>query len=1011
MTIFTFWRGLEAGRRVLYFFLFACVLAVLGLGIYGYFTGNRLVFPLEKQAELFPAEAHLQPSTPLLTPIRIEANAYLVSERYGLGPMQFPLWATWVYLAGIGLALTFFWTILSTLKRTPYYIGVALGMLWLSSFNLDLLGIFADTERTLLIIALAVLGISSYLFQAFWSHVSFLLRFIIFAALVVGLSFALFHFSPLSADMTALHIVQYGTVASTYASLLFLVLIAYENLHGLLWFNTQAKQPQRRFGLGQFLAISLLYLGNLLLLYLWQSGILALDIVNLDALLIFLCSAIVGFWGLRQRQVQYSNFFTFEREAAPIYLILAFVTFLNLGYACLMANDPLVQAYHSAIVITHLAYGTVFLLYVLANFLPLIKQRLRVFKVVYEPRRLPFMMVYIAGTVLAFVMMVRGNFSTYRQSQAGYYNYLGDLYRQTEQEPLLAEQFYLESNLQSKVNARANFSLADLYHTSGMPTLEMQRLQEAISTTQNPDAYLRLANLYTGSSDLFEHLRVLREGLNHFPEEATLLNNLALQYGSTKFTDSAAFYLDAALAHSKEPEVIKSNQLSFLLRHQFRDQAKEFSERYQDESYGPLLTNRLAIAFLLQQKAPAQLPSVGQDSVLTPQTFAAFYLRNLHPGLPTDTSAVTKINRMMYQDDNQAFSEDLLLLKALLLQRNGKPIQARQLLENQAASSEGASGYYYDILGQWMLQAKLYPLAADFFQKAGQRGYRDAYLHAAVALALSGKVDQAAQLAIQPGIYPDAKQQYAATQLAFATQLTTEQALSAPDSLKVRFLQLRSGTAPVAELEKVAQQITTPALAPTAALPLVTRYIQENNLQAAQRLLDVHFPATFPKTSQKSAASVLQVELWRKANQWQNLQQQIGKLYFTPEDQGEKLYYQALLAQRNKQLKPATNSFNQLVQLAPWLEKGQLAAADFFVAQKQPLKAYNLLLEAAAYNPTSVELRKKYVRIALNQGFQEYALQGVAQLEGLMSPSEYGTFKKEIDTQIQAKTAQLEGWQ
>ncbi|MBC3541331.1 hypothetical protein ACFSC6_14945 [Rufibacter sediminis] len=1016
MKVFSFWPQVEPGRRFLYFLLVLLALIAVIFGVYGFLHGQQTVFPLEKQAELFPAEAHLDPATPLLTPLRVEVNAYLVTERYAIGDMQLPLWATWTYFVGLAVALTFFWTLASTLKRIPYYAAVLLGMLWLSTFNLDLLGIFSETSRILLLITLGTLGAGSFMFQAFWTRVSFLGRFLFFSFLILALSLALFHFSPLPAPLTALHVVNYSTLASFVAAVLFMVLVAYENLHGLLWFNTQAQQPQRRFGLIQFVLISVLYLGNLLLLYLRQTGMIQFEFTGLDALLVFLISALVGLWGLKQRQGQYTRFFRFETEAAPLYLVLALLTFLNLGYALMMANDPLVQAYRSAIILTHLAYGIAFFIYVLVNFGPLIKQKLRVYKVVYDPRQLPYFTVYLMGTVLLLVMLIRSQYALYFQHQAGYYNYLGDLYRQTEEQPLLAEQFYNEASIQSRNNLRSSFSLADMYHQGGSRTLEMHRLREALERRPSPEGYLRLANLFTSSSDLFDHLKVMQEAVKTFPTHAPLLNNLGLLYGTTAFTDSAGFYLDAALAQSEEPEVIQANQLAFLASHRFPQQAKDFAQQYAGGTYGPLLTNRLAISLALGGPTQQNLPALPPDSALSTQTFAHFYNRQLIPGNAKDsTGTFSRLNTLLRQEENQPFLDDLTLIKALLLRQGNasapQPGQAKTVLEGLAANSGGAAGYYYDILGQWMLQGRLYPLAADYFQKARQAGYRDAHLHVVVASALARNYGQATQIALGTADFPDPAQRKAATQLAIVAQMSPEQAVTAPDSMKVQFLQMKAAALPLEQVEKIANGITTPALAPAAALPLVNRYLQDNNLNTAQNLLSIHFPASFPKGALKSDANALQAQIWWKKGEVQELAAQLPKMHFTPAQADVQLYYQALLAQRNKNPKAATNLFNQLLQRAPWSEAGQLTAADFFVAQKQPMRAYDLLLEGIGYNPASVALRKAYVKVALNQGLREYALQGLEQLEPLVSPQEYLTFRKEIEPQLQASEALLQEWQ
>ncbi len=1008
MSIFPFWSQLEPGRRFLYLLFAFLTLFALGFGIYGYFWGTETVFPTVKIADLYPAEAALFTSEPLLTPLHVKVNAYLVSEQYGVGNMQLPLWGSGVYFGVLALAMAFFWALISTFKRIPYFIGVTLGMLWLATLNLDLLGIFAETGRTLLFIGLAVLGITSYLFQAFWPRFSLFKRFGVFALLILALGSALLYFSPLPAPLTMYHVVQYGTLGSFIASFLFIILVAYENLHGLLWFNTQAQQPQRRFGLLQFVVISFLYLGNLLLLFLNQTGTISLDFAGIDALLVFLVSVVTGFWGLKQRQPQYGRFFRFDTEMLPLYLVLALLTFLNLGYAFLMANDPMVQAYRGAIVITHLAYGASFFIYLLVNFGPLIKQKLRVYKVVYDPRRLPYFMVYVGGTIILMLLLSVSNFSVYVLSQAGRYNYLGDLYLQTEDKPLLAEQYYLEGQAAAFSNQRSSLSLTDMYHRANLRTQEMFHLRELLARKSSPDVYLRLANLFTPGSDLFEHLNVLQEGIKKYPDDAPLLNNLGLLYSTTTFKDSAAYYLDAALLHSNEPEVIQANQLAFLARHSFTQQAQEFAVKYQGE-YGPLQTNRWAIALMngAADSAAHSLIAPLPDSVLTTQTFAHFNNVHLQRSSRPDSAALLQVEKLLRQEQNEVFAQDLTLVKAFELKRLGQPTFAKEALEHLAVNNPKTAGYYYDILGQWMLQNKLHSAAANYFARAADLGYQDAKLHSAVALALTGKPSEAAQIALEAAnatAKPSVRK--AATRLAMVTQMSTSQAAEAPDSLKVPFIQLRSASLPLEELEQIASQITTPHLAPAAALPLVKRYLAENDFAKAGQLLQNHFPASFPKNSLKSEANALVAELWWKSQQFQRLEKELPTLYFGPQEAATQPYYLALLAQRNKKPQAATHHFNQLTKVAPWSEIGQLAAATFFINQGKDLRAYDLLLEAMEYNPASVALRKAYIRMAIRQGFEKYARQAMEPLAPLVSPAEYLSFKNEIDTLQQQAASQ-----
>src|SRR5690606_13016245 len=128
---------------------------------------------------------------------------------------------------------------------------------------------------------------------------------------------------------------------------------------------------------------------------------------------------------------------------------------------------------------THLAYGFMFFLYLMINFGRLIEQRKQVYKVVYDPKKLSLMSFYLMGTILLAVLVVRTNYRMYFYAQAGYYNYLGDLYRAADN-PVLAERFYVESNVFDANNVKANYSLAALHRMGNERNEEIVRLQEAL---------------------------------------------------------------------------------------------------------------------------------------------------------------------------------------------------------------------------------------------------------------------------------------------------------------------------------------------------------------------------------------------------------------------------------------------------------------------------------------------------------------------------------------------------
>ncbi len=464
--------GQRKGGPFLLYLSVTLGLATLGLAIFHYFTGNNHVIPWHPETELSPVSATLSRFTSLFQTFRVPVTGFLVSERFDVGlPRQRPEMAA-VYLGILSLVLAVYFTIVSTFTRLPYIIAMALAMIFLATFNFDLLRATQENSQIFLILVLGVLVLASYCLQAFFTRATLWVRFFTFSGILLVLGLLIVNSSQYPAILSAMQVVHYSSLAAFVAAGLFIFLVAFENIHALLWLNTQGLSPQRRFGLWHFILIGLLYLLNLLLLYLKNADIIQLDFYYVDAFIILLLSTVAGYWGWQRREVHYGRFLTFSSGVAYLYLILAVNCFLSIGYAFATANTPLISAFTDVIVYTHLAYGFLFFLYILLNFYKLIQQRLAVYKVVFDPKQVPFFTVYIMGSFLLLALVFRSTFSVYNKAEAGYYNYLGDFYKAADNF-LLAERFYTEATIFSHHNLKATYALAGLYRERSYGTAEM----------------------------------------------------------------------------------------------------------------------------------------------------------------------------------------------------------------------------------------------------------------------------------------------------------------------------------------------------------------------------------------------------------------------------------------------------------------------------------------------------------------------------------------------------------
>ncbi|MFC7667914.1 hypothetical protein ACFQT0_11330 [Hymenobacter humi] len=461
-------------------------------------------------------------------PVRlpVQASGFVVSLTHDVaGPFTQPL-AAGVFLLLLAFALAGWVAVVSTLERTPFVAGMVPVIFLLMSLNLDVLGVFESDKRYFLYLALGLLGGVAFGLHAFAEGVRLVWRWLIFGVLVAGLCALLFAKSDLSATETTLQLAAYATTSGAVSVALLVLWVGFENIRALLWFNTQAEQPGNRFGLGPFLLASGLYLGALFWLV-WNNGTLQLfPGVNLDPLVLLLPAVVAAGLGLRLRAPSYGDWVPYTR-AAQLYPLLLMAAGGALGYAFATANTPLLRAARDFTAQALLFLGGAFLAYVLMNFAPLIGKRLRVYKVVFEPRRLPLYPVYILAVGALIMVQVRNNRPLPDQVAAGEYNNLGDLTRQqSEATPddaslaLLAERYYAEAGdvlYRGDLHAPGR---AALYRFRQQRQNEINALHRALRREPNEKVALRLAGLYDQPTDLFEGLDVLRRGLKAQPRSA-----------------------------------------------------------------------------------------------------------------------------------------------------------------------------------------------------------------------------------------------------------------------------------------------------------------------------------------------------------------------------------------------------------------------------------------------------------------------------------------------------------
>ena len=733
------------------------VLAALaiGLAVFYYFTGEASTLPLREVPHLQAVPLTLDSVSAGPVQLPVQASGFIVTLTHDVaGPFTQPLAAS-LFLVLLAVTLAGWVAVVSTLARPAFVAGMVPVIFLLLSLNTESLGIFNTSERYFLYLMLALIGGGGFGLHAFAENLALRWRALIMSSIVGGVSILLYAQSLLSATETTLQLAAYATPGGAVLVALVVLWVGVENVRALLWFNTQAEHPNGRYGLVPFMLAAGLYVG-VVILYVWNGGVLEiLPGLHLDPLVLLLPAIVAGWLGLRLRAPSYAEWVPYAQGASQLYPLAVLGAAGALGYAFATANTPLLVAARSFTGMALATVGGAFFLYVLMNFGGLIKQRLRVYRVVFEPRRLPFYPVYILAIGIIIMVQSRMDFPLADQVLAGQFNYLGDLTRQqSEAAPDelglagLAERYYAESgDVRYRSNLHAEFGRAALYRFRQQRQNEINSLRRALLRGPNEKVSLRLATLYNAPEDLFDGLDILRRGLKAQPRSAALAGDLAQLFTQTSLSDSTAFYLDKTEQLAPGSYASRNNQLAFLLSQNLLAEARQRSAKLTVKTTEPALMSNYAL-LQLRTAAPLALTPTAPDAtvqVLDEASFAQLYHAVLlyvtrHKNQLTP-ALFAQLNKLTTQAANADYYEQLLFLQALARHALGQEQVARQLLLPLAGGTSATAAYYQQLLGLWQLQQGQYATAADQLGFAAAHGAPQAAEMRVYALALTGNAD------------------------------------------------------------------------------------------------------------------------------------------------------------------------------------------------------------------------------------------------------------------------------
>ncbi|GAB2607238.1 tetratricopeptide repeat protein [Spirosoma areae] len=986
MSSLFFWSAWSRGYRLTYLFSLSVFIISLVLLVVAWSRGLGNVVRWDVLSELNEVPVTFHSFSDGLLDYAVNGKAYAVSEQFVPSAMLVRPGMATAFLFGICAVFVLLLSAITRFDRIRYLITMAALIIGLAFFRWEMLELPGLNGNYLFLILTFVFGSASYYFHAFRPDYPIVVRLGVFSFLLGLVTLALGTLSPV--QFPALTVVSYGMPVLLIFSIGFIFFIAAEIIAGLVWItsagraeSSAAQVNQRRtLGVNNFLFVSLLYLINLALIWLKNAKYIEWDVLAISPFVLYLISVTLGIWGFR-RLLEQQEAFSFRDAGSYFYAGLALLTTLTMAYGFATANDPLVEMFEDVIVYTHLAMGIVFVAYVLINFWAVYQQNLPVYRVLYKPKRLELSLFRIGGVVGVLVLLASGGLITFRQSQAGYFNGLGDLYTASN-EPASANAFYQLALEQEFQNHKSNYSLASLALSQNNQTAAAYYFQQSLLKQPNPQDYAGLSQTYLKTELFFEAVKALQRGIRAFPKNGELQNNLGYLYARTSVADSTYYYFKSATGYAIREEVPESNLLAFYARNPtVLSTDSTLARSATKSSYESYQANALALRLVAendttQPAKPDGLVAKSTNQGLSVGRFASLYnfaLANPRP----DSTQINVLRTLSENPVNQDFTDDLLLARAVAEYKRYNHSGAFGLLSQLAEGDQKNGAAYRSIKGLWLLEQGLYRKAAETF---GENSDTTSIYYRAVAFT------KANDLAVAQGFWETAAKNDPA--VAALKQVLYQERKPDSDLEKAFYVTYRIDDPNRGAYWETIQDANRKTI---AGVFLAEQYLNQGQWRIPQTILSI-LPSTnnispFAVSVRNLAATQLAI-----ARHTINAAVAFSRQPVLPQHEAARLFLLGLAYSQNKQMAQAQQHYRQALQRSPLTAWIVVPAAELMRTQKRIKAAYDLVLTALPFNEDNAELLKTYITLCLELSLFDYAESGLAKLQATTIPADYQAF-------------------
>lgn len=729
--------------------------------------------------------------------------------------------------------------------------------------------------------------------------------------------------------------------------------------------------------------ISVIYLANVIIAAFHELGVIQWNFIYINLYLLLTASAVLGLWGFRQRELMYSDILPFAPYGAYFFIGMGIICFATTGQLLNNANDPAVKIIRDVIIFSHAGFGIIFLTYLFSNFILMLARNLPVYKVLYNPTRMPYFTFRFAGLIAMLGFIFYSGWRGYVfNGFAGFYNFAGDLHSLIGNDGF-AESFYDQGRIQGFQNHRSNYALATLKAARYDFDDAHYNYELANAKRPTPFSLTNAGNLYLWENKNKEAIERYTYALKELPDSGPIQNNLGFAYAKIHDVDSSVIYLNAAREHSISKTSAETN--FFALATMEFVPLKIDSILALFDTHPGTVSNALALSTLQKQKFSTNVKPLDEKQL---NLYTATLLNNyiIKYATTLDTTFIKQAYDIASDSLNEDYSEALKSSLAFAYYHRGNVTKALAILGELAYISQSYQGKFNYIMGLWALEQGNPLLASSYFTYSDTYTYKDAKFYNAIALSEARRKEEALVTWDTVANGRDDAQKEIAMRMKRILTLQSADVISLSDAEKYQYCRYSIGLSDSLLFNRILNTFESADYKAQAILDYSKRYYEADLLTPAIRYYNRI--AGLELTNKKLYEDVRHAELLMLAyrGELNLLASQINKdIAFDDSRLLEKALYTGLIAASSGDSVLAQRNFKILASYNPYFEEGVIAAANYYRDNDNDrLRPYNILAEAIQVNANSIRLLKAYVAEAELQGFDDYASSASERLTQMM---------------------------